>query len=91
MSWRIVLQPNEKYSRFSEVFDDFTHMNLTRNAAWALCRDDAGQMAADEKLTAADGGMLPWRESLDVIRRVHGEERMKTREQNGNTPKESTA
>ncbi len=84
MSWQIVQQPNTLYSRFSETVDDFTHMNLSRNAAWGLCRDDVGQRLADEKMRQADEGMRRWLDLLDVIRRVHGEDRMKEREDKGN-------
>jgi hypothetical protein len=86
MSWQIVLQPNSLYSRFSEAVDDFTHMNLTRGMAWGLCRNDVGPRLADAKLLAADANHQFWIESLRVIGRVHGEERMHKRQENGSRP-----
>lgn len=83
MTWKIVRQPNERYSRFSDVGDDFTRMNMTRGAAWELCRNDVGPRLADEKMQAADNDPYLWVQALDVIRVAHGEEHMRRRRESG--------
>jgi hypothetical protein len=83
MSWKIVRQPNGKYSRFSEVFDDFTRMNMNRDAAWALCRDDAGQTVADQQLRNADNDPHLWRTTLLLIQAAHGNEHALKRSESG--------
>jgi hypothetical protein len=37
MGWRFVRQPNGKIARYSEIVDDFTHMNMTADEAEELC------------------------------------------------------
>lgn len=40
MAWRIVKQPNGLLARFSEVVDDFTHVNMTCEEAVILCKKE---------------------------------------------------
>jgi len=37
MGWRIILQPNGLLARFSEVVDDFTHVDLDQEQAIKVC------------------------------------------------------
>jgi hypothetical protein len=85
MSWKIVRQPNDRYSRFSEVGDDFTRMNMSRNDAWELCRHDVGPRLADVRMKAADSDRFLWTQILDVIRLSHGEDHMRMRQATGCT------
>jgi len=37
MAWRIVLQPNGRLARWSDIIDGFTHYNMTKEMAVSLC------------------------------------------------------
>ena len=85
MAWRIVRQPNGKLARFSDVVDNFTHMDLTRWQAVKLCRQ---YMASDEAVKKVQSGVddiMPWgigwgngldrwNDCLETISMVHGRE-----------------
>ena len=87
MAWRIVKQPNGKYARFSEVVDDFTHGDMTREEALELCREYMGRQDAERKVKNADDERDPWTERLmgagyrfeeavKIVRNVHGEDHL---------------
>lgn len=73
MTWKIVGQPNLHSSRFSDVGDVFARLNMTRNAAWELCREPVGPQLADERMGTAYADPYFWIQALDVIRVIHGE------------------
>jgi hypothetical protein len=87
MAWRFVRQPNGKLARWSDIVDDFTHLNLSPGGAAAICLQQHGMGAAEtgEKVGRAmrderpDGsagdGTFRWRECLDTMRELdkHGE------------------
>lgn len=85
MAWRIVKQPNGFYARFSDIVDNFTHMNMTEDEAHTLCRGFMGEDEARRKVRAGVEDWKPWTEenpgngserwddSLETIQMVHGE------------------
>lgn len=96
MGWRIVKQPNGMFARFSDVVDDFTHMNLTRSEAAQVCQQKGcGEAEAEEKVKrgeADDAGgwieddgkpLLRWRDALETIRAIHSEEHAEATEWRG--------
>ena len=69
MAWRFVKQPNGRYARFSEIVDNFTHSEMTRQEAAELC---SSPEIADTKLRAADEHPERYQEALSIIESVHG-------------------
>lgn len=90
MAWRIVQQPNGLLARFSDVVDNFTHMNMTDKEALGVCEEYVVRRDALEKIRTgrADGvvgysafdtppesdGLSRWRDCLDAILFRHGKE-----------------
>ena len=74
MGWRMVVQPNGKYARFSDVVDHFTDYDMTRDEAFILCRDLAGVETARHKLDQADKLNGRFEREIGTIRIVHGPE-----------------
>lgn len=74
MAWRMVVQPNGKYARFSEVVDNFTDYDMTREEAFVLCRDAAGVDVAKYKLDQAEKNPERFAEEIAWIKEVHGEQ-----------------
>lgn len=76
MAWRLVVQPNGKIARFSEVVDHFTDLDMTADEAVTLCIQQY-TMSLDEahvKLGhAVHAEATRWNEALDIIRAQHGE------------------
>jgi hypothetical protein len=72
MAWRIVKQPNGKFARFSEVVDNFTHYDMTKEQAIDLCCDYMGRLEAPAKVENAINSPKRYQESLDIIREIHG-------------------
>lgn len=68
MAWRIVKQPNGLYARYSEVVDDFTHTDMSRDEAMEVCREHMGRDDAEAKLQRADDEPLRWQEAIDSMR-----------------------
>lgn len=60
MGWRVVKQPNDLLARFSDVVDNFTHVNLSKEDAILLCLSEYGLSiaAATEKV---QGGIEDWK------------------------------
>ena len=87
MAWRIVKQPNGLLARFSDVVDDFTDGNMNEREAYRLCRGELGIDASKRKVragiedhlpytcTPSEDGLYRWRESIETVRSIHGEER----------------
>lgn len=73
MAWRIVIQPNRRYAKFSDVVDNFTDYDMTRDEAFELCRDAAGASVAEYKLRQADGDHGRFERELQRIRDTHGD------------------
>jgi hypothetical protein len=79
MAWRFVIQPNGKLARFTEVCDDFTHLNMSRAEALqaAVNEYNCGPSTAAQKIANA---MKPkevstrWNQALEIIREIHGED-----------------
>jgi len=61
MGWRIVLQPDGKLARFSDVVDNFTHINMDVAEATEVCREDLGASDADKKVQAGLDDLEPWK------------------------------
>lgn len=77
MAWRIVVQPDGKYARFSEVVDDFTHIDMTREEAVRLCRWEIGHEEGSKKVARADADPGRYAEAARIIAAVHGHGRDK--------------
>lgn len=80
MPWRIVVQPNLRYARFSTVVDGFTHTDMTREEALEVCRGypGFGVLEAEEKVAAGEREPERFKESLvDIEIRFGREERDK--------------
>lgn len=72
MAWRIVLQPNGKYARWSDVVDDFTDKDMTRAEAYELCLQAAGAEIAKYKIEQADKHPGRFDREIETILEVHG-------------------
>ncbi len=86
MAWRIVKQPNGLLARFSDIVDDFTHIDMTENEALEVCREYCGIEDAKRKVLAGvqdwkpwtmgvlGSGLDRWNDSIEKIESVHGKE-----------------
>lgn len=84
MGWFLVKLPNRLYGRFSEVVDNFTHINLTEDKIRELCKlENLTAYQTDKKVLQADkesklyetgfGDVgYRWEYALDMILTVHG-------------------
>ena len=76
MGWKIVKQPNGKFARFSDVVDNFTHLDMTEEEAFDVCLEKnwGGMMRHDAALKVKLGRLIPARfdASLRTIEAVHG-------------------
>jgi hypothetical protein len=73
MAWRIVKCPNGRYARFTEVVDNFTHYNLSREEAVELCIEKGcTPLGAEEKVKRADDKPSRYAEELQTIKVVYG-------------------
>jgi hypothetical protein len=82
MAWRMVLQPNGLFARFSDVVDDFTHWNYNREQAVALCVEEGLHISdAEAKVQRAQASPQRYSEELETIEMIHGAVRRKEREQ----------
>jgi hypothetical protein len=80
MPWRIVVQPNQKYARFSSVVDGFTHTNMTRDEAIAVSLQypGMGKEDAEQKVEWAEAEPGGFAESLTDIEIRYGPEERQT-------------
>lgn len=77
-----VKQPNGFYGRFSTIVDTFTDLNLTREEALETAQREWGALDGVAKVERADDEQAPgdgtalsrWREAMETIAVVHGEE-----------------
>lgn len=88
VAWRIVKQPNGLLARFSDIVDNFTELNMTEPEAVELCSKvyDLSMPDAMRKVLAGvedwkpwtigerGDGLSRWRDSLEKIQTVHGDE-----------------
>ena len=86
MAWRIVKQPNGLLARFSDIVDDFTHMNMTEAEALEVCREYLGILEAQKKVLAGvedwkpwtngvkGSGLDRWNDSIKTISNIHGKD-----------------
>lgn len=74
MAWRFCQQPNGLYARFSEVVDDFTDFDLTREKALAYCATlGMSPVDAEYKVLRADNSPRRWQEAQAIIARKAGD------------------
>jgi len=85
MAWRIVRQPNGLLACFSDIVDNFTHMEMTQEEAIEVCLEHMGRDSAAAKVQRgiddeppwgqdfepADG-LRRWRDSVSTVCAVHG-------------------
>ena len=76
MAWRIVVQPNGKYARFSDVVDNFTDYDMTRYEALDLCGWFGRYRATDanEKVANAEADSGRFDRELETVKLVHGQD-----------------
>lgn len=87
MGKRIVKQPNGLLAYFSEIVDDFTIYDMTEAEAMEELTKEMGRLDARAKLrrglrdevgwpgpTRNGSGLERFRDAIDTIRRVHGDE-----------------
>lgn len=77
MGWRIVAQPNGLYARFSDVVDDFTNINMTREEALKECRNYSGmgEFESEAKVKRGEDDTFRFVEEIRSVRVIHGDER----------------
>jgi hypothetical protein len=65
MGWRIVKQPNGLLARFSDITDNFTDLNMTKEDAIALCKTklDGYEYLAEVAVQAGIDDLKPWSET----------------------------
>lgn len=73
MANRAVKQPNGLYARFSDILDNFTHINLTREELLGIYRDEYGGADAEMKLERADQNPQRFVQEIETIRCIHGD------------------
>jgi hypothetical protein len=81
MAWRIVRQPNGLLARFSEVVDDFTHLNMSTRQTIQVCIEEG--LEPPETWRKMEAGITDrdckrWHEALSIISHVHGNDRAAT-------------
>lgn len=98
MGWRIVKQPNGLLSRFSDIVDDFTHMDLTHDEAVEACNDEGcDPRHSEQKVKAGEEDHIPWtstpgsgldrwNDCIKTVRNVHGDETANERIKTGSDP-----
>jgi hypothetical protein len=74
MGWWMVKQPNGRLARFSDMVDNFTHMNLTEVEAIEVC---TAYLSLYDCMSKVDLGMQDeslerWKTALSRIESVHG-------------------
>lgn len=74
MGNRAVKQPNGLYARFSEMVDDFTHVNCTRETLWEYYGGERDIEHANGKMDRADNEPGRFDEAMKIIEAIHGKD-----------------
>ena len=74
MAWRFILQPNGKIARFSDVVDNITDYNMTKEEAIEFAKYHLGTEDAIKKVERAYTDAKRWVKSLETIEVVHGKD-----------------
>jgi len=90
MGNRAIKQPNGLYARFSEIVDDFTLANCSREEIWSFYRDEGGVECANGKLQRADENANRFEEAIDIIKCIHGRELADERRKELSEPPQNT-
>ena len=77
MAWRIVQQPNQLFAMFSEVVDNFTHCNMTRDEAIEVCKEEGVRFGVEGKIQRAIDNPDRFEEAIKIMRSIHGESAVK--------------
>lgn len=80
MIWHAVRQPDGRFARFSDVVDDFTHINYDEAEFITLIAHDVGdehakRIVANTKAVSLDGDD-GWDAALMIIEAIHGKARV---------------
>ena len=76
MAWRVVKQPNGLYAIFSEVVDDFTVYDMTREQAVQECYQKMVRgmdVEAEAKVARAEAAPQRFEQEIATVRAIHGE------------------
>ena len=81
MAWRIVKQPNGLYARFSEIVDDFTEYDMTKEETISICINqyDCGKQTAEDKIQRAVDNPGRYEEAMDIVEKIHGKKEVEER------------
>lgn len=82
MAWRIIAQPNGRLARFSEIVDDVTDYDMTREEAVNLCMREhhmSRQDAESKVQRGIDAGQSRFEEAIRTIADQHGKARAQAR------------
>jgi hypothetical protein len=74
MGWWMVKQPNGRLARFSDMVENFTHMNMTEIEAIDVC---TAYLSLHDSMSKVDLGMQDenlqrWKVALGRIESTHG-------------------
>jgi hypothetical protein len=85
---RIVKQPDGRYAHFAASTADFTHMNMSRDEAVALCVRGVGTPGLPSMVDRADSDEYreAWSVALAELELKHGAGRVKMRRSDANGP-----
>jgi hypothetical protein len=87
VAWRFVKQPDGRFARFSDIVDNFTHIDMTSEEVVEEFALEYGKPVIESKIKAAADDALPppwgslpkqndgldrWRDSLASVRVIHG-------------------
>lgn len=87
MAWRMVVQPNGCYARWSDVVDDFTAYDMTREEAVELCREELGREDAEQKVLRAEQDLTRFETELDSVRILKGPDKAEIRRRAMSAPR----
>ena len=75
MNWRVIRQPDGKYARFSDIVDDFTHFDLTREEILYTLKTELCMTREDANSTLIIAEQNPARWDAALVARLVGKER----------------
>lgn len=82
MAWRIIAQPNGRFARFSEIVDDVTDYDMTRDEAVNLCMQEhhmSRQDAENKVQRGIQAGRSRFDDAIRIIAERHGKARAQAR------------